>query len=504
MRKFYLFILILVIFLIILSSKSFGEIEVKSILGISGEWKINKWCPLFIHFKNLGEKRNLDLEVIFTQGLRFAGNSKTIYKQSIEIPPLSTRTIELLLPPLDFRYPIEIKATSKDGDLKYNEKIEFNIEKVILPLVLILGEERNIPLSFPPKTRIINIINEKQLPTNYKAYDSADYIFIQYDFWKTLSPSKKNALRLFRAFEGRAFFIEEIKNFSSQINLEPSKVQFFPPSFLESPDLSIIDMQSFSYPNRFQILIFLSIYLISLYLLRKLIKKFKYLILSMSILLLLTIIISFLIGSIFRQDSLIIGEKGIIYLTPDKEIAELYSHLVFFSPYKRELIFQIQPNMIQLYQPFYQPQRNIGPLRIEEQKAFLSMEKNKISYIEVLSILIFPIKVFYEHKNKDIKIKLENNSNYNIKDLVFTFENKDFYLGDLEKGKAKTWNILLEGSERESLFPSIISKWKIKNDIIKKKKIFLWGKIEESLVKLDIDKVKYNLRTENIFIFPLS
>ncbi|MCX7846328.1 MAG: hypothetical protein N2312_06920 [Dictyoglomaceae bacterium] len=500
MRKLYLIILVY-IFLIVLSSNSFGEVEIKSILGISGEWKINRWCPLFIYFKNLGGKTKLDLEVIFTQGLRFAGNSKTIYKQTIEIASLSTRTIEFLLPPIDFRYPIEIKAV-KESNLIYNEKIEYNIERVILPLVFILGEQKNLPISFNPKTRIINIINEKQLPTNYKAYDSADYIFIEYNFWQTLSPSKKNALRLFRTFENRAFFFEEIKSLSKNINLQSSKVQFFPPSFLESPDLSVIDMQSFSYPNRLKVLLFLSFYLVFLYLLRRLIKQFKYLILSLFLLLFFFISLSFLIGLKFKQDSLILGEKGIIFLTPKKEIAELYSHIVFFSPYKRELIFLIPPNILQLYQPFYQPQRNIGPLRIEEQKALLSIEKNKISYLEGLSLIIFPLKISYKKKDF-LEIQLKNNSEYDIKNLIFTFENKDFYLGDLKKEETKTWYVNLKNLEKESLFPSIISKWKIKNDIIKREKMFLWGKIEDSLIKLNIEKVEYNLKAENIIILPL-
>lgn len=501
MKKLFLFILIF-IFLIILSPKSFGEVEVKSILGISGEWKINRWCPLFIYFKNLGGKTRLDLEIIFTQGLRFAGNSKTIYKQSIELSPLSTRTIEVLLPPIDFRYPIEIKAVSRDSNFEYNEKIEFNIERVILPLVFILGEQKYLPISFNPKTRIVNIINEKQLPTNYKAYDSADYIFIEYNFWQTLSPSKKNALRLFRTFEKRAFFFEEMENLPKNINIPSSKVQFFPPSFLESPDLSIIDMQNFSYPNRLEILIFLSLYSISLYLLRRLIKQFSYLILSLILLVFFSIILSLLIGFKFKQDSLIIGEKGIIYLSPEKEIAELYTHLVFYSPYKRDLTFSIQPNVLQIYQPFYQPQRNIGPLKIEEQKAFLTVEKNKISYLEGLSIIIFPIKISYEKKDF-VKIQVKNNSEYDIKTLVFTFENKDFYLGDLKKGEIKKWSIHLKNLEKESLYPSIISKWRIKNDIIKKEKMFIWGKIEDSLIKLNIEKVKYNLKAENIIILPL-
>lgn len=499
MRKLYLLIFI---FLIILSSKSFGEVEVISILGISGEWKINRWCPLFIHLKNLGGKVKVDLEITLTQGLRFAGNSKTIYKQSLEIPPLSTRTIEFLLPPVDFRYPIEIKAVSKDVKLEYIGKIEFNIERVILPLIFILGENKDLPFSFPPKTRIINITNEKLLPTNYKSYDLADYIFIDYNFWQTLSPSKKNALRLFRTFERRAFFFEEIKNLPKKTNLTSSKVQFFPPTFLESPDLSLIDMQSFSYPNRLQILIFLSFYSLSLYLLRKLIKSFKYLIIYLFLFLSLFIILSFLIGFIFKQDSLIVGEKGVIYLVPEKEIAKIYSHFVLFSPYKRDLAFSISPNVLQLYQPFYQPQRNIGPLKIEEKKGVLSLEKNKISYLEALSLILLPIKISYEYKDF-IKIQVENNSEYNIKNLVFTFENKDFFLGDLKRGETKTWNINLKNLEKESSFPSIISKWKIKNGIIKKEEIFIWGKIEESLIKLDIEEVKYNFRAENIIILPL-
>ncbi len=499
MRKLLLFIFI---FLIIFSSRSLGEVEVRSVLGISGEWKINRWCPLFIHFKNLGGKVKVDLEILFTQGLRFAGNSKTIYKQTLEIPSLSTRTIEILLPPIDFRYPIEIKAISKEANLDYIEKIEFNIEKVILPLVFILGEKKDLPFSFSPKTRIINIINEKLLPINYKSYDSADYIFIDYNFWQTLSPSKKNALRLFRIFERRVFFFEEIKNLPKNLNLISSKIQFFPPTFLESPDLYLIDMQSFSYPNRLQILIFLSFYSFSLYLLKRLIKSFKYLILSLFLSLSFFIILSFLIGFKFKQDSLIVGEKGIVYLSPEKEIAEIYSHLIFFSPYKRDLVFSIQPNILQIYQPFYQPKRNIGPLKIEEKKGVLSLEKNKISYLEALSLVLLPIRVSYENKDF-IKIRVENNSEYNIENLIFTFENRDFYLGDLKKGETKTWNVNLKNLEKESSFSSVISKWKIKNGIIKEEEIFIWGKIKESLIKLDIEKTKYNIRAENIIILPL-
>ncbi|MGB9856645.1 MAG: hypothetical protein ACPLKX_00685 [Dictyoglomaceae bacterium] len=500
-------ILLILINIILLFSLSFGEVEIRSSLGILNEWKLNKWCPLFIQFKNLGNNVSLDLEIIFTQGLRFAGNSKTIYKQTLKLPSLSTRIIELLLPPIDFRYPVEIRVKSKDGSVNYYQKLEYNIERVILPLVFILGENRDLFLSFPPKTRIINVTNEKQLPTNYKAYDSADYVFIDYNFWQSLSPSKKNALRLFRTFEKRVFFFEELKIFPKSLNLTSSRIQFFPPSFLESPDLSIIDMQSFSYPNKLKILAFLSFYLTVTYLARRLIKNKKFLIFMLFLIIFLSSLISFFLGLEFKKDALVFGEKGLIYLSSEKEIAELYSHFVFFSPFKRDLVFFLPSNAIQIYQPFYQPQRNIGPLKIDgdERKAYLSLERNKTSYVECLSLMIFPIRAFYKIKGDNLEIQVENGSRYDIRSLMLTFEGKDFHLGDLKNQEIKTWNVSLKNPKKEqSLFFSLISQWKIKSDIIKREKIILWGKIENSLIDLKIERIKYNFRSENLLVLPLQ
>jgi len=504
MKKRFLLILIILIYIF---SISYGDIEIKSYLGISGEWKINRWCPLFLQIKNLGNRISLNIEVIFIQGLRFSGNAKTIYREKVEIPSLSTRTLEILLPPLDFRYPVEINVKSEDESINISQKLEHNLERLILPLILIIGDSKKIPITLPSKIRVINIKSERDLPINYKAYDCVDYVFIDYNFWKTLSSSKKNSLRLFRAFDKRAFFFEELYLYKDKINFNIAKVQFFPPTFLESPDLSIIDMQDFFFPNRFNVGLFLSIYFILLYFIRRFLINMKILIISIVFLLISGTLISIYLGNNFKNDALIIGEKGILYIPKDKNIGELFSHLILFSPFKRNISFPFPFNIIQIYQPFYQPQRDIGPLEVNNEKEviFFSLEKSKISFIEALSLIIFPININFNVSDKYLNIDIENKSDFKISELKIVYKGKEAYLGDIKSNERKSWKININSFNKvtPSLY-SYISKWKIKNDIINIKNTVLWGKIENLLFDLKIEGVKYNSRSENIIFIPLQ
>ncbi|PMQ02123.1 MAG: hypothetical protein CBR30_00230 [Dictyoglomus sp. NZ13-RE01] len=499
-------IIIIFSFIIILYNQAFANIEVKTSLGISGEWKVNKWAPLFINIKNLGSKVSLKVDILFTQGLRFSGNSKTLYTYDFEIPALSTRSLEVLLPPLDFRYPLEINITSQERNIDYKQKLEYNLERAVLPIILIIGERQNLRFFLPSKTRVINIVNEKDLPTNYKAYDGIDLILVDYNFWRQISTNRKNALRLCRIFNNNVYFFEEVNNIFQNFKFSPAKIQFFPPTFLESQDLSILDMQKFLYPNRVEILFILFFYFITLYFIRRFLKlRFQNIIIL--VIIILACFIAMYKGDLFRKDALIVGEKNLVYLTPQKEIAEIYSHIVVFSPFKRELNFNVSDNVIQIYQPFYQPQRGIGILNIDQNKeeGRLYIEKNKISFIEYLSLLLFPLKITYNIKNENIELSLENDSSFLIRNLHLNIEDKSYYLGELKNGERKNWKVSLRNlTKEEDIFSPTFSQWKVKSDIINNEKIVLWGKIENSLLAINIRGVKYSIKYDNLLIVPLK
>lgn len=272
-------IILLIFALIFLTSISYSQELIFDIsLGIKSEWKLERFLPLFIDIYNPGNRITLNIEAIYNQGLRYAGYCETVYQENIEIPPLSNKKIEFLIPPIDFRYPLRLRIWHNNKLIR-EEKIDISLERIVLPLILILG--KNIPsLPFSEKARILRIYDEKFLPLNYKAYDNFDLILIERAFWDKLPTNLKNSITMYKILTGRVYFTDEVKKIPLELlKIPPVNITIPHNTILYTPDISLLQGQKFLYPDRFIITAALIIYFISLFLWKNFLFKRDFLLL---------------------------------------------------------------------------------------------------------------------------------------------------------------------------------------------------------------------------------
>ncbi len=297
--RFFIFFILIIILTNILCAQ---DIKIDFSLGINSEWRIDRFLPLFVKIYKEGNKVKLILEVIYTQGLRYAGYCESIYRKEVEIPSLSQKRFEFLLPPIDFRYPVKVRVL-RDNKIIKEEKIDFSIERITLPLVLIIGRE--IPkIDFFEKARIVRVYDEKLLPINYKAYDNYDLIIIDRNLFNSFSNPIKNSLIMAKIFTKRILFNDEINKFSKFIKPPSYTISIPHNTFLYAPDPSTLQGQNFLYPDRWQILIFLSFYFFLIFLWIRFIFQKRHSFISFLFLILFSSLIGFSINQSFTKDAI--------------------------------------------------------------------------------------------------------------------------------------------------------------------------------------------------------
>ena len=496
-------IIFILLFLSLFSVAYAEQVDIEIDLGVDGEWKLEKFTSLFVDIYNPGSKLTLDIEVVYTQGLRYAGYCETIYKEKVEILPLSRKKVEFLIPPIDFRYPLRVRVLTSSGEVLKDEKLALTIERITLPLVLVLSK-KNIPLNISGKARVQRIYEEGKLPVNYRAYDTYDLILIDRDFWDNMSSLLKNSLTMARIFTKRVFFTDEIPSINKYFTLNPVGLKIPHNTFLYTPDLSLLEGQSFIYPGKFEILLFLSLYFLLLFLIRKFLQGRRFLI----IFLILIGIFSFsgaYLGISFTKDALAVGEQSLIYLDPESYVAENFFTFSIFSPFEREISLSYSPNIFVLYNAYYQPQKGATSLIVDRKTNLLKMytERNRVYFLEGVSYHIIPIDVDFKILSDRFILTLQNNSKFNIKNCIVKVDNKENLVGDLLKGEKKVWTVWLSGLRGPSLLSEILKKYKIKSDPIDDEKIILWGRIEDSVNILNFFNLNAGVRRDNIIIIPL-
>lgn len=478
------------------------DIKIDFSLGINSEWRIDRFLPLFVEIYNEGNKVKLILEVIYTQGLRSAGYCESTYKKEVEVPPLSQKRFEFLLPPIDFRYPVRARVLKDNKTIK-EEKIDFSLERITLPLVLIIGRE--IPkIDFFKKARIVRVYDEKLLPINYKAYDSYDLIIIDRNLFNSFSNSIKNSLIMAKIFTKRVLFNDEINKLSKSIKPTPYTISIPHNTFLYTPDPSTLQGQMFLYPDRWQILIFLSLYFILIFLWIKFLFQKRYSFISFLFIIIFSSLIGFGINQSFTKDAIAYGEKYLIFLDKNTYVAENLIHISLFSPFKRDITIEYPPNIFLLYNAYYQPQKNKTTLlvNINNQKANLSLERNRIYFLEGISYHFIPIDIKIKELNDRYILEISNNSPINIKDCVFKHGNKENYVGYIPKNAYKEFIIWKSGLKEPSLLNEFIKKYRIIPPI--GDKLIIWGRIDEPLNHVKILNIKTQKSIDGIIIIPIE
>lgn len=501
-KMFFLTILIMV-FLISISFSQ--EIKFNFSLGINSEWKLERFLPLFVDIFNPGSKTSVTIEVIYVQGLRYAGYCETIYKEEVELPPLSQKRIEFLIPPIDFRYPVRVRIWQKGKILK-EEKIDLSLERVVLPLILFLGRGP-LNFSFSEKVRIQRIYDEKYLPLNYKAYDTYDVIFIDRSFWEKLPNSLKNSLTMYNIFTQRVYFTDEILSISKDLQkLPPVKISIPHNTILYNPEISLLQGQKFLYPDRFLIFFILLLYTFLIFIWKRFIIRKKYSLIVFVMLLIIFSLTGSQVRGSFVKDALAIGEKDLIFLDSETYVAENYIHIAIFSPFKRELSFSYSPNIFILYNAYYQPQKSKISLIVNRKENIgkIFLEKNRVYFLEGVSYHFLPIDVEIKEFSDKFLVYLNNRTNFDLKDLVLKMDNKENYIGNLLKREKREFVIWKSGLREPSLLNEILRNYKIKTPIIDKKRLLLWGRIREPLNYLDFGDIRKNIHRETIIVIPLE
>ncbi len=498
--------ILLIFILIFLTSISYPqELRFELSLGIKSEWKLERFLPLFIDVYNPGNRITLNIEVIYNQGLRYAGYCETIYQENIEIPPLSNKKIELLIPPIDFRYPLRVRIWHNNKLIR-EEKVDISLERIVLPLILILGKDIP-PLSFSEKTRILRIYDEKFLPLNYKAYDTYDLILIERSFWDKLPTNLKNSITMYKILTGKVYFIDEVKKIPLELlKIPPANITIPHNTIFYTPDISLLQGQKFLYPDRFIITAILIIYFISLFLWKNFLFKKRFSFITFLIIIFIFSTLGFQIKNSFEKDALAVGEKSLIYLDPNSFVAENYFDLSLFSPFKRDISFKYSPNIFLLYNAYYQPQKGKISLLINrrENKGKITLEKNRVYFLEGLSFHFLPINIDFKELSDRFILTIENNSNFELRDLVLKLGNAENYIGSITKGERKDTTVWKSGLKEPSLLNEILKNYRLKTSLISKKRILLWGRIKEPLNQLDFDRIKTDVYRDNILIIPLG
>lgn len=501
-KRFFLVIFIL----ILLTSLSFSqEIRVDFSLGINSEWKLERFLPIFIDIFNPGIKTSVTIEVVYIQGLRYAGYCESVYREEVEILPLSRKRVEFLLPPIDFRYPVKVRIWQKEKLIK-EERIDFSIERIVLPLVLVLG--RNIPnIKVSEKARIQRVYDEKSLPINYKAYDIFDLIFIERAFWEKLPTTLRNSLTMYEIFTHRVYFSDEIYSISKDLLKIPSINLSIPHNtILYTPDISLLQGQKFLYPNRLFITFIVVIYFLLIFIWKKIFIGKRYSFIVFLLILMIFSFIGFQIKTSFIKDALAIGERNLIYLDLKSYVAENYIHLSLFSPFKRDITFKYSPNIFLLYNAYYQPQKSKVSLMVNRKENIgkISLERNRVYFLEGISYHFLPIDVEIKELSDKFILNMNNRTNFDIKDLVLKLNNKENYIGNLPKGEKREYIVWKSGLKEPSLLDDILKNYKIKTPILDKKKLLLWGRVKEPLNELNFYDIKTNIYRESIIIIPLG
>jgi len=501
MRKkvFIRFFILIIILTNILCAQ---DIKIDFSLGINSEWRIDRFLPLFVEIYNEGNKVKLILEVIYTQGLRYAGYCESIYRKEVEIPSLSQKRFEFLLPPIDFRYPVRVRVL-RDNKIIKEEKIDFSIERITLPLVLIIGRE--IPkIDFFEKARIVRVYDEKLLPINYKAYDNYDLIIIDRNLFNSFSNPIKNSLIMAKIFTKRVLFNDEINKFSKFIKPTSYTISIPHNTFLYTPDPSTLQGQNFLYPDRWQILIFLSFYFFLIFLWIRFIFQKRHSFISFLFLILFSSLIGFGINQSFTKDAIVYGEKYLIFLDKNTYVAENLIHIPLFSPFKRDITLEYPPNIFLLYNAYYQPQKNKTTLLVDlnNQKANLSLERNRIYFLEGISYHFIPIDIKIKELNDRYILEVSNNSPINIKDCVFKQGNKENYIGNIPPNTYKEFTIWKSGLKEPSLLNELLKKYRITPPI--GDEIIIWGRIDEPLNQVKILNIKTPKSIDGIIIIPME
>lgn len=501
-KRFFLAIFIL---LSLISISFSQEIKIDFSLGINSEWKLEKFLPLFIDVFNPGNRVSIVVEVIYIQGLRYAGYCESVYREEVEIPPLSQKRIEFLLPPVDFRYPVRVRIW-KNGKILKEEKIDFSIERIILPLVLVLGKSP-LNVNLPNRVRIQRVFDEKYLPLNYKAYDTYDIIFVDRSFWEKLPNNLRNSITMYDIFTKRVYFVDEISRISKDLSHIPTVNISIPHNtILYSPEVSLLQGQKFLYPDRFVILFILLSYSFLIFIWKRFIIRKRYsLIVFITLLFLFSFVGSQVRGS-FVKDALAVGEKNLVFLDPETYVAENHIHIAIFSPFKREINFKYSPNIFLLYNAYYQPQKSKISLVInrKENLGRIFLEKNRVYFLEGISYHFLPIDVELKEFSDKFLVYLNNRTNFDIKDLVFKLDNKENYIGNLLKGEKREFVIWKSGLREPSLLKEILKNYRVKTPTIDKKNLLLWGRIKDPLNYLDFSNIKSNIYRESILIIPLG
>ncbi|TYT24065.1 hypothetical protein FY122_00535 [Dictyoglomus thermophilum] len=499
-------IILLIFILIFLTSISYPQEPSFNIsLGINSEWKLERFSPLFIEIYNPGNRLTLKIEVIYNQGLRYAGYCETIYQENVEIPPLATKKIEFLIPPIDFRYPLRVRIWHNNKLLR-EEKIEISFEKIVLPLILILG--KNIPqLPISQKARILRIYDERLLPLNYKAYDTYDLVLIDKDFWKTLPQNLKNSITMYKILTGRVYFMDEIKKISLELlKIPPVSITIPHNTILYNPDISLLQGQKFLYPDRFTIVIALFVYFLFLFVWKRYLLRKRFSFIIFSIFILLSSVFGFQIKNYFEKDALAISERSIIYLDPETFVAENYFNLSIFSPFKRNLSFNYSPNIFLLYNAYYQPQKGKISLIIDrkENNGKITIERNRVYFLEGLSFHFLPINIEFRELSDRFILNIENDANFDLKDLILKSGNAENYIGSIMRGERKSIVVWKSGLKEPSLLNEILKNYRFKTPLISQKKILLWGRIKEPINHFNFEYIKVDIYRDNILIIPLE
>jgi len=139
---------------------------------------------------------------------------------------------------------------------------------------------------------------------------------------------------------------------------------------------------------------------------------------------------------------------------------------------------------------------------LNNQKANLSLERNRIYFLEGISYHFIPIDIKIKELSDRYILEVSNNSPIIIKDCVFKQGNKENYIGNIPPNTYKEFTIWKSGLKEPSLLNELLKKYRITPPI--GDEIIIWGRIDEPLNQVKILNIKTKKSIDGIIIIPME